>query len=225
MKKKKRKSNTKPRTSQSPVAKGIVSSVKGNGVIGVVAAPDSLKKGDIQLVADIFKEVKNQKLYDVKIDLFFDRNGDEVPTKWIYNLILAHPEILCHLSTLGVSAEFLFDVFREKCDEITDGNNILRSVLRRICEYIVESGKTYMEALETIIVSIATLSDAEYDVHNVELPITTDANMTANMVIALYDYCHFGFKGWMTLKPPTGDNLLVNWEEKTNTLRVLRECK
>lgn len=225
MKKKKRKSNTKPRTSQSPVAKGIVSSVKENGVIGVVAAPDSLKKGDIKLVADIFKEVKNQKLYDVKIDLFFDRNGDEIPTRWIYNLILAHPEILCHLSTLGVSAEFLFDVFREKCNEITDGNNILRSVLRRICEYIVESDKTYMEALETIIVSIATLSDAEYDVHNVELPITTDANMTANMVIALYDYCHFGFKGWMTLKPPTGDNLLVNWEEKTNTLRVLRECK
>lgn len=70
-----------------------------------------------------------------------------------------------------------------------------------------------------------TISDAEYDVQNVELPITTDANMTANMVIALYDYCHFGFKGWMTLKPPTGDNLLVNWEEKTNTLRVLRECK
>ena len=225
MKKKKRKSNTKPRTSQSPVAKGIVSSVKGNGVIGVVAAPDSLKKGDIQLVADIFKEVKNQKLYDVKIDLFFDRNGDEVPTKWIYNLILAHPEILCHLSTLGVSAEFLFDVFREKCDEITDGNNILRSVLRRICEYIVESGKTYMEALETIIVSIATLSDSEYDVHNVELPITTDATTTANMVIALYDYCHFGFKGWMTLKPPTGDNLLVNWDDETNTLRVLRESK
>ena len=225
MKKKKRKSNTKPRTSQSPVAKGIVSSVKGNGVIGVVAAPDSLKKGDIQLVADIFKEVKNQKLYDVKIDLFFDRNGDEVPTKWIYNLILAHPEILCHLSTLGVSAEFLFDVFREKCDEITDGNNILRSVLRRICEYIVESGKTYMEALETIIVSIATLSDSEYDVHNVELPITTDATTTANMVIALYDYCHFSFKGWMTLKPPTGDNLLVNWDDETNTLRVLRESK
>ena len=225
MKKKKRKPNTKPRTSQSPVAKGIVSSVKENGVIGVVAAPDSLKKGDIQLVADIFKEVKNQKLYDVKIDLFFDRNGDEVPTKWIYNLILAHPEILCHLSTLSVSAEFLFDVFREKCDEITDGNNILRSVLRRICEYIVESGKTYMEALETIIVTIATLSDAEYDVHNVELPITTDANMTANMVIALYDYCHFGFKGWMTLKPPTGDILLVNWDDETNTLRVLRESK
>ena len=225
MKKKKRKSNTKPRTSQSPVAKGIVSSVKENGVIGVVAAPDSLKKGDIQLVADIFKEVKNHKLYDVKIDLFFDRNGDEIPTKWIYNLILAHPEILCHLSTLGVSAEFLYDVFREKCDDITDGNNILRSVLRRICEYIVESGKTYMEALETIIVSIATLSDAEYDVHNVELPITTDATMTANMVIALYDYCHFGFKGWMTLKPPTGDNLLVNWDDETNTLRVLRESK
>lgn len=225
MKKKKRKPNTKPRTSQSPVAKGIVSSVKENGVIGVVAAPDSLKKGDIQLVADIFKEVKNQKLYDVKIDLFFDRNGDEIPTKWIYNLILAHPEILCHLSTLGVSAEFLYDIFREKCDDITDGNNILRSVLRRICEYIVESGKTYMEALETIIVSIATLSDAEYDVHNVELPITTDANMTANMVIAMYDYCYFGIKGWMTLKPPSGDNLLVNWDEETNTLRVLRESK
>ena len=225
MKKKKRKPNTKPRTSQSPVAKGIVSSVKENGVVGVVAAPDALKKGDIQLVADIFKEVKNQKLYDVKIDLFFDRNGDEIPTKWIYNLILAHPEILCHLSTLGVSAEFLYDVFREKCDDITDGNNILRSVLRRICEYIVESGKTYMEALETIIVSIATLSDSEYDVHNVELPITTDATTTANMVIALYDYCHFGFKGWMTLKPPTGDNLLVNWDDETNTLRVLRESK
>ena len=225
MKKKKRKSNTKPRTSQSPVAKGIVSSVKGNGVIGVVAAPDSLKKGDIQLVADIFKEVKNQKLYDVKIDLFFDRNGDEVPTRWIYNLILAHPEILCHLSSLGVSAEFLFDVFREKCNEITDGNNILRSVLRRICEYLVESGKTYMEAPETIIVSIATLSDAEYDVHNVELPIITDANITANMVIALYDYCYFGFKGWKTLKSPTGDNLHVNWDEETNTLRVLRESK
>ena len=225
MKKKKRKSNTKPRTSQSPVAKGIVSSVKENGVIGVVAAPDSLKKGDIKLVADIFKEVKNQKMYDVKIDLFFDRNGDEIPTRWIYNLILAHPEILCHLSSLGVSAEFLFDVFREKCNEITDGNNILRSVLRRICEYLVESGKTYMEALETIIVSIATLSDAEYDVHNVELPIITDANITANMVIALYDYCYFGFKGWMTLKPPTGDNLLVNWDDETNTLRVLRESK
>ena len=225
MKKKKRKPNTKPRTSQSPVAKGVVSSVKENGVIGVVAAPDALKKGDIQLVADIFKEVKNQKLYDVKIDLFFDRNGDEIPTKWIYNLILAHPEILCHLSTLGVSAEFLYDVFREKCDDITDGNNILRSVLRRICEYIVESGKTYMEALETIIVSIATLSDSEYDVHNVELPITTDATTTANMVIALYDYCYFGFKGWMTLKPPTGDNLLVNWDDETNTLRVLRESK
>ena len=225
MKKKKRKPNTKPRTSQSPVAKGIVSSVKENGVVGVVAAPDALKKGDIQLVADIFKEVKNQKLYDVKIDLFFDRNGDEIPTKWIYNLILAHPEILCHLSTLGVSAEFLYDVFREKCDDITDGNNILRSVLRRICEYIVESGKTYMEALETVIVSIATLSDSEYDVHNVELPITTDATTTANMVIALYDYCHFGFKGWMTLKPPTGDNLLVNWDDETNTLRVLRESK
>lgn len=225
MKKKKRKSNTKPRTSQSPVAKGIVSSVKENGVIGVVAAPDSLKKGDIKLVADIFKEVKNQKLYDVKIDLFFDRNGDEIPTRWIYNLILAHPEILCHLSSLGVSAEFLFDVLREKCNEITDGNNILRSVLRRICEYLVESGKTYMEALETIIVSIATLSDAEYDVHNVELPIITDANITANMVIALYDYCYFGFKDWMTLKPPTGDNLLVNWDDETNTLRVLRESK
>lgn len=225
MKKKKRKSNTKPRTSQSPVAKGIVSSVKENGVIGVVAAPDSLKKGDIKLVADIFKEVKNQKMYDVKIDLFFDRNGDEIPTRWIYNLILAHPEILCHLSSLGVSAEFLFDVLREKCNEITDGNNILRSVLRRICEYLVESGKTYMEALETIIVSIATLSDAEYDVHNVELPIITDANITANMVIALYDYCYFGFKGWMTLKPPTGDNLLVNWDDETNTLRVLRESK
>lgn len=225
MKKKKRKSNTKPRTSQSPVAKGIVSSVKENGVIGVVAAPDSLKKGDIKLVADIFKEVKNQKMYDVKIDLFFDRNGDEIPTRWIYNLILAHPEILCHLSSLGVSAEFLFDVFREKCNEITDGNNILRSVLRRICEYLVESGKTYMEALETIIVSIATLSDAEYDVHNVELPIITDANITANMVIALYDYCYFGFKGWKTLKSPTGDNLLVNWDDETNTLRVLRESK
>ena len=96
MKKKKRKPNTKPRTSQSPVAKGIVSSVKENGVIGVVAAPDSLKKGDIKLVADIFKEVKTQKMYDVKIDLFFDRNGDEIPTRWIYNLILVCNDVtLC----------------------------------------------------------------------------------------------------------------------------------